>query len=89
MMTHHQAKHHLKTLGYAQRKVAPLLGVTYEHLNRVLNGHLKSRSLLERISNLPPQKKFSEKKSNPRFCVNQKSGTASAKISTGGGIGRD
>ncbi len=43
---------HLKKVGISQRKAAPLLGVTFEHLNRCLNGHRTSRSLMERISKL-------------------------------------
>jgi hypothetical protein len=54
MMTRQQAKRHLQKLGLSQRAVAPRLGVRFEHLNRVLNGHRESRRLLRAIRDLQP-----------------------------------
>jgi predicted XRE-type DNA-binding protein len=53
VMTRHQAKLHLKENGYSQRGVASQLGVTYEHLNRCLNGHRSSNRLMKAILSLP------------------------------------
>ncbi len=47
------AKQVLTDRGYTYRQAAPLLGVTYQHLSEVLNGHRQSASLLRRISDLP------------------------------------
>lgn len=52
MMTRQQAKASLKSKGLSQRKAAPLLDVTFEHLNRVLNGHRQSQRLLAKIGDL-------------------------------------
>lgn len=52
MMTRHKAKAHLKMLGLSQRKIAGRLGVSYEHLNRCLNGHRKSQRLLDAIASI-------------------------------------
>ena len=49
-----QAKKKLKQLGLSQRKAAPLLGVSFPHLNYVLNGHRESRRLLRKIAELEP-----------------------------------
>jgi len=54
MMTRHQAKSHLKRLGWSQRRAAKQLGVCQEHLNRVLAGLRESRRLLSEIAKLPP-----------------------------------
>jgi len=56
MMTRHQAKRHLEKLGVSQRGIAPKLGVRFEHLNRVLNGHRHSRRLLALIATLEAAK---------------------------------
>lgn len=48
------AKARLKELGWSYRRVAPLLGVRFEHLCLVLNGHRESRRLLAAIEALPP-----------------------------------
>jgi len=53
-MTRHQAKSHLKSLGWSQRRAAKELGVGQEHLNRVLAGRRDSRRLLFEIAKLPP-----------------------------------
>lgn len=44
----------LRFKGYSQTSAARQLGVTRESLNRVLNGHRDSDSLLQRIIDLPP-----------------------------------
>jgi hypothetical protein len=51
-ITRYQAKRRLKEIGISQRKAAPQLGVTFEHLNYVLNGHRISRRLLDKIAQL-------------------------------------
>ena len=48
------AKARLKELGWSYRRVAPLLGVRFEHLCLVLNGVRESRRLLDAIESLPP-----------------------------------
>jgi len=48
-----EAKRKLKHLGLSYRGVAPQLGVTYQHLCLVLNGHRQSRRLLRKIEELP------------------------------------
>lgn len=54
MITRQQAKARLKELGWSYRRVAPLLGVRFEHLCLVLNGHRDSLRLLAAIESLPP-----------------------------------
>ncbi len=46
MMTRQYVKARLKAAGISQRQAAPRLGVRFEHLNRVLNGHRESKRLL-------------------------------------------
>ncbi len=46
----------LKEKGYSYRRAAPLLGVHFTHLDRVLQGHRESASLLRRIEELPARK---------------------------------
>jgi transcriptional regulator with XRE-family HTH domain len=53
MFTGAQAKRHLKQNHWSYRNVAPVLGVTFQHLSMVLNGHRESRRLLNRIAELP------------------------------------
>lgn len=53
MFTGAQAKRHLKQNHWSYRNVAPVLGVTFQHLCMVLNGHRESRRLLNRIAELP------------------------------------
>lgn len=50
---HTAAKRQLKAKGWSYRSAAPRLGVTYQHLAFVLTGRRQSRSLLERIAELP------------------------------------
>jgi hypothetical protein len=47
------AKQHLKDAGLSYRTAAPKLGITYQHLNLVLNGHRQSRRVLQQIMSLP------------------------------------
>ena len=54
-MTRHKAKVTLKNLGWTQQSAARALGVSFEHLNRVLGGHRESRRLLAAIAALPPR----------------------------------
>jgi hypothetical protein len=48
-----RAKARLRELGYSNRTAADALGVRFEHLNRVLNGHRESEQLLNAIEALP------------------------------------
>ena len=50
---HTRAKQILKSKGYSYRSGAPVLGVNFSHLSRVLNGHRTSQSLLKRIEAMP------------------------------------
>lgn len=43
----------LQAKGWTQSAAAEELGVRFEHVNRVLNGHRESRSLLRRLEELP------------------------------------
>lgn len=47
----------MSSKGWSQRSAAPKLGVTYEHLNRVLMGHRESRRLLRAILEMPEKGK--------------------------------
>jgi lambda repressor-like predicted transcriptional regulator len=53
MLARQLAKSELKKKGWSNRRAAPVLGVTYPHLNKVLNGHRESRRLLAAIAELP------------------------------------
>ncbi|MCC5849757.1 MAG: helix-turn-helix transcriptional regulator [Verrucomicrobia bacterium] len=44
-----EAKEALQRAGISQIHAASMLGVTFEHLNRVLNGHRQSRRLLQKV----------------------------------------
>ena len=46
MFTRERTKHKLKEAGLSYRRAAPMLGVTYQHLSEVLNGHRKCVRLL-------------------------------------------
>jgi len=46
-------KRRLKAKGWTQAEAAKTTEVTFEHLNRVLNGHRHSASLLAKIEALP------------------------------------
>ncbi len=48
------AKRVLKARGWSYRRAAPVLGVTYQHLCEVLNGHRQSERILRQIADLPP-----------------------------------
>ena len=52
-MIQRTSKKQLKALGWSYRRAAPLLGVTYQHLCLVLNGHRHSRRLLAKVASLP------------------------------------
>ncbi len=52
MITRQRAKDKLKQLGWSYRTVAPSLGVRFEHLCQVLNGHRESARLLKKIEEL-------------------------------------
>jgi hypothetical protein len=47
------AKKTLKNRGWTYREAAPVLGVCFTHLCRVLTGERVSESLLRRISEIP------------------------------------
>ncbi len=51
------AKQVLRDRGYSYRQAAPLLGVCYQHLSEVLNGHRPSGRVLRKISQLAPREK--------------------------------
>jgi plasmid maintenance system antidote protein VapI len=53
MLARQLAKSELKKKGWSNRRAAPVLGVTYPHLNKVLNGHRESRRLLRAVMALP------------------------------------
>jgi len=53
MLTREHAKAILKAKGWSYRAAAPKLGVGYVHLSEVLNGHRKSRRILDEIPTLP------------------------------------
>jgi len=50
------ARQGLKAKGWSYRLAAADLGVCYQHLSEVLNGHRTSRRLLSRIESLPVRK---------------------------------
>ena len=43
----------LKARGWSYRAAAPVLGVTYQHLCYVLNGHRASRRVMASIHSIP------------------------------------
>jgi hypothetical protein len=51
------AKLHLADLGLSYRVAAPMVGVTYQHLSDVLNGHRRSLPLLVRVMALGKNRK--------------------------------
>lgn len=59
------AKQVLKEKGYTYRQAAPVLGVHFTHLAKVLTGVRISASLLRRISELPPRVTTEEAPSAP------------------------
>jgi transcriptional regulator with XRE-family HTH domain len=58
MFTGERAKHKLKQLGWSYRAVAPVLGITYQHLSEVLNGHRDSRRILREIERLEERREM-------------------------------
>jgi len=57
VMTSHprlnRIKRSLAARGWTQQAAANEAGVTFEHLNRVLNGHRISERLLDKLQSLP------------------------------------
>ena len=51
------AKETLALLGWSYRAAAPLLGVNFSHLAKVLTGRRESKRLLAAIAALPPRPK--------------------------------
>lgn len=49
-------KARLRKRGWSQRAAAREAGVSFEHLNRVLNGHRESKRLLKDLEALPARK---------------------------------
>ncbi len=49
------ARRHFFAMGWSYRSAAPRLGVGYQHLSEVLNGHRVSRRLLASVNALPPR----------------------------------
>ncbi|AHF93694.1 hypothetical protein OPIT5_29450 [Opitutaceae bacterium TAV5] len=56
-MTAKEAKQIMKRRGWSYRTAAPRLGVCYQHLSDVLNRRRASRSLVERVAELPERTK--------------------------------
>lgn len=48
-----KVKRLLKARGWTQSEAAKATGVTFEHLNRVLNGHRQSARLIAQLEALP------------------------------------
>lgn len=57
MMTLHHYKVTLKKKGHSYRSAAPILGVHYQSLSRILNGQFQNRRVLAAISQLPVRTK--------------------------------
>jgi transcriptional regulator with XRE-family HTH domain len=57
MFTREHAKVTLKRRGWSYRSAAVLLGITYQHLSYVLNGHRDSRRILAAIERIPEREK--------------------------------
>lgn len=55
----------LRSLGHTYRSAAPLLGVHFTHLHKVLTRQRHSASLLSRIESLPARD-ASDSRSNPQ-----------------------
>lgn len=56
-LTPSQAKVLMKERGHSYRSAAKFLGVHFTHLDRVLQGHRESKTLMAKISNLPIRRK--------------------------------
>jgi len=56
-ITPEAAKVELKRRGHSVRSAAPLIGKSFQWINHVLNGHEKSRPVLEAIYNLPTRER--------------------------------
>jgi lambda repressor-like predicted transcriptional regulator len=57
MINLEQEKSKLRRKGWAYRRLAAELGVTYQYLSDVLNGHRASRRLIARIVAVPKSPK--------------------------------
>lgn len=57
---HAHHKRLLKKKGWSYRKAAPVLGVHFTHLDRVLQGARESRALLQRIEELPAREEIAK-----------------------------
>jgi transcriptional regulator with XRE-family HTH domain len=57
MFTREHAKVTLKERGWTYRSAAQVLGITYQHLSYVLNGHRESRRVLAAIERIPEREK--------------------------------
>ena len=55
------AKNLLKQKGWSYRSAAPVLGTSWSFLSRVLNGHVNSAPLLQKIERLPAAHELEEK----------------------------
>lgn len=49
MFTRESIKRQLKRKGWTYRAAAPRIGVTYQHLSEVLNGHRQSRRVIKAL----------------------------------------
>ena len=56
MITRRSAKAILKNRGWSYRSAAPLLGITYVSLSRILNGTYQNRRVLTAIETMPDRK---------------------------------
>lgn len=56
-----EAREILRRKGWSYRKVAPLLGVCYQHLCLVLTGHRPYNTIVRKIHQLPPRGENHEK----------------------------
>jgi hypothetical protein len=56
MFTREQSKVELKRRGWSYRSAAGEIGITYQHLSYVLNGHRNSRRVLKAIQALPKRR---------------------------------
>jgi transcriptional regulator with XRE-family HTH domain len=53
MMTRSKAKVELKSKGWSYRSVAPVLGISFAQLDRILNGRSHNPAIIELINSLP------------------------------------
>lgn len=65
-LTPQMAKVELKRRGHTYRSAAPFVGRAYQWISHVLNGHEKSRPVLEAIYKLPPRQKPTRRRRNEK-----------------------